>query len=123
MSAAEIEQALRERFVIEKDVDLNETPCQHPLCESIHAKWVTKRMVKGGHYEIICTKPRVSRVEWYIIDRTTGDRGKCELSESFARKKDAVAVLERHIAVEVRIAAKIEAATAAEKTQPREESK
>jgi len=97
-----IEAALRERFHVVKDVNLCEAPCEHPLCETIHAPWNKREWVPSlGEYRFVCYKPRKPRVEWCIEDRTTGERGPTPLDDIFDRKKDAVEALELHIASEV----------------------
>lgn len=66
------------RYVIEKDEYIPDgLDCTHPLCDRFH---------RNG-----CPTP--TRVEWLIIDNSTGNRANINNQNTYRRKRDAVAAL------------------------------
>ena len=61
--------------------------CDHPLCDPLHKRW---HDAKGE-----CEKPLYARprIEWVVWDTTRNERA--FNGESFDRRKDAVAYLQR----------------------------
>jgi len=80
------------RYIIVRDEFIPEYECSHPLCGTMHKRW-HKRDVRNGLY---CTKPVGKVVVYLIIDTQTDDR-LTDYYDSYERKREAVADLERFL--------------------------
>lgn len=70
------------RYIIEKDEYTQDgLDCTHPLCDRFHRKG--------------CPTPK--RIEWVIIDTTTGRRADINHQATYSHKRDAVAALQKFL--------------------------
>jgi hypothetical protein len=53
------------RYIVEKEIE--ESPCEHPLCDQLHDRFMQK---SDDHLSFHMTK----RVEWLVIDTETGNQ-------------------------------------------------